>query len=101
MFLRLLKELQDGLEADGLTEELEILTSSLSDSIRSAILGRHTHSPVLSSSLNHLLGKVVGGGEREREGGREGEGGWEREGEGRERAASVGRPTAVAVWYDR
>ena len=97
MFLRLLKELQDGLEADGLTEELEILTSSLSDSIRSAILGRHTHSPVLSSSLNHLLGKVVGGGEGEREG----EGGWEREGEGRERAASVGRPTAVAVWYDR
>ena len=58
MFLGLLKELQDGLEADGLTEELEVLNTSLSESIRSAILGKHTHSPVLSGSLNHILSKV-------------------------------------------
>ena len=58
VFLSLLKELQDGLEADGLTEELEILNNSLSESIRSAILGKHTHSPILSGSLNQILGKV-------------------------------------------
>lgn len=48
VFLGLLKELQDGLELDGLTEEMQALDSVLSDSIRSAILGKHTHSPVLS-----------------------------------------------------
>lgn len=48
VFLGLLKELQDGLELDGLTEELEAVNSALSESIRSAILGKHTHSPVLS-----------------------------------------------------
>ena len=58
VFLRLLKELQDSLEADSLTEELEILDSSLSESIRSSILGKHTHSPILSASLNQMLSKV-------------------------------------------
>ncbi|CAI7996578.1 Rap guanine nucleotide exchange factor 4 [Geodia barretti] len=62
VFLGLLKELQDGLEADGLTEELEVLNTSLSESIRSAILGKHTHSPVLSGSLNHILSKGRGRG---------------------------------------
>lgn len=48
VFLRLLKELQDGLELDDLTEELEAVNTALSESIRSAILGKHTHSPVLT-----------------------------------------------------
>ena len=55
VFLKFLKELQDGLDADGLSEELEILDSSLALSIRSDILGKHTHSPILAGSL---LGKV-------------------------------------------
>ena len=52
VFLGLLKELQDGLELDGLTEELEAVNSALSESIRSAILGKHTHSPILSKVSN-------------------------------------------------
>ena len=60
VFLKLLQELQDGLEEDRLKEEQDILNVSLSESIRSAILGKHTQSPILGGSLLKVSGRGCG-----------------------------------------
>ena len=53
-FLKLLREVQDGLEEGGVPEELDVINTALSESITRAALGKNTPSPILGG----LLGKV-------------------------------------------
>ena len=50
-FLKLLRDVQDGLEDRGLPEELDIINSALTESITRAALGKNTPSPVLGGFL--------------------------------------------------